>query len=374
MLQSIFEAIPDPRSKQGQRYELSYVLLFSIFAMLSQATSYRKIHTFISTHVEKLTTHFGLSWTRAPAYTTIRNIIQGLRPDDMEVAVQAATALMRDPASNGVTFLSGDGKKLRHSFDRFADRQAAEMFSLFAGDEGLILAHIDLAEKSSEIPVVQSLLETLELTDTIMTVDALHCQADTIKAASEHAVDVLVQVKANQPTLLEDCQRTASSAQPVDHYQEPVEKQRNRIESRTVDVFAPDQVTDTDKWGGAIQSIIKVFRDREVFDTQSKTWRDTSEISWYISTRLVDAETYCKGIRQHWGVENRNHYVRDVTLHEDASRIRVQPTVFARLRSLTLNILRVNHVKNISQEVYANALNFSRLFRYPELGLGMPPN
>ncbi len=84
----------------------------------------------------------------------------------------------------------------------------------------------------------------------------------------------------------------------------------------------------------------------------------------------VDA-LHCQGIRQHWGVENRNHYVRDVTLHEDASRIRVQPTVFARLRSLTLNILRANHVKNISQDVYANALNFSRLFRYPELGLGM---
>ncbi|MCP4397126.1 MAG: transposase family protein [bacterium] len=152
MLHSIFEAIPDPRSKQGQRDELSYVLLFSIFAMLSQATSYRKIHTFISTHVERLTIHFGLSWKRAPAYTTIRNIIQGLRPEDMEVAVQAATARMRDPESQGVTFLSGDGKKLRQSFDRFADRQAAEMFSLFASDEGLILAQVDLAETSSEIP------------------------------------------------------------------------------------------------------------------------------------------------------------------------------------------------------------------------------
>ncbi|MCP4403118.1 MAG: transposase family protein [bacterium] len=156
MLHSIFEAIPDPRSKQGQRDELSYVLLFSIFAMLSQATSYRKIHTFIDTHVERLTRHFGLSWKRAPAYTTIRNIIQGLRPDDMEVAVQAATASMRDPESQGVTFLSGDGKNLRQSFDRFADRQAAEMLTLFAGDEGLILAQVDLAETSSEIPVVQS--------------------------------------------------------------------------------------------------------------------------------------------------------------------------------------------------------------------------
>ncbi len=201
-----------------------------------------------------------------------------------------------------------------------------------------------------------------------MTVDALHCQGDTVNAANANMVDVLVQVKANQPTLLEDCQRTASSTPPVDHYQEPVETQRNRIESRTVDVFSPDQVTDSDKWGDAIQAMINVFRDREVFDTESKTWRDTSETSWDISTRLVDAETYCKEIRQHWGVENRHHSVRDVTLHEDASRIRVQPTVFARLRSLTLNILRVNHVKNIRHELYANALNFPRLFRDPELG------
>lgn len=158
-------------------------------------------------------------------------------------------------------------------------------------------------------------------------------------------------------------------SQPADVYQEPVTKTRNRIESRQVEVFTNFTLTDPAKWDDSIQRILKVSRTRIVFDTSSKTWNDTSETSWYISTTVLDAETYCRGIRQHWGVENRNHHVRDVTMHEDASRIRINPTIFARLRSLTLNILRVNKVTNICKELYENSLKFERLFRYPQLGL-----
>jgi len=66
-------------------------------------------------------------------------------------------------------------------------------------------------------------------------------------------------------------------------------------------------------------------------------------------------------IRAHWGVENRAHYVRDVTLGEDASRIRRKPGVMARIRSLALNVLRANGVQNISLALYANAVSFNQL-------------
>ena len=62
-----------------------------------------------------------------------------------------------------------------------------------------------------------------------------------------------------------------------------------------------------------------------------------------------------------WGIENRDHYVRDVTLGEDASRIRQKPGGMARIRSAALNILRVNGIQNVSQALYVNALNLDRL-------------
>jgi predicted transposase YbfD/YdcC len=69
-------------------------------------------------------------------------------------------------------------------------------------------------------------------------------------------------------------------------------------------------------------------------------------------------------IRHHWGIENRNHYVRDVTLFEDKSRIRIKPGHFARLRSFALNILRANGTENISKEIYINALSPNHALQY----------
>jgi predicted transposase YbfD/YdcC len=369
MLKSVFQSIKDHRSKQGQRYDLPHIMLFSLLAMLSNATSYRKIHSFVSIHFDTLKALCALPWKRAPAYTTVRNVLKGMSPETLENAVCHATQQMRMVPADGPRFLSCDGKTLRHSVDLFEDQPAVHLLSVFAQEESLILAQVDMTEKPNEIPLVQRLLRDAGLTNCVFTVDALHCQEDTLKAAKDSPNEVIVQVKTNQPNLFKDCQRTAETSQAKDVYQEPVTKAHGRIESRQVEVFTEFTLTDPAKWDDSIQSILKVSRTRLVFDTKTRDWKDTSETSWYISTTVLDAETCCQGIRQHWGVENRNHYVRDVTLQEDASRIRINPTIFARLRSLTLNILRINKVTNMCKELYENSLKFERLFRYPELGL-----
>jgi predicted transposase YbfD/YdcC len=83
-----------------------------------------------------------------------------------------------------------------------------------------------------------------------------------------------------------------------------------------------------------------VERKREIFDTKKKQWKNTDETVYYISTILLSAEEFCKAVRNHWGIENGNHHVRDVSMNEDKSRIRNNPGIFARLKSFALNILR----------------------------------
>jgi DDE_Tnp_1-associated len=169
--------IPDPRRAEGKLYQLPYVLLFSIFAIVSGANSYRGIRTFIKVHRRKLNKAFKISWKRPPAHTAIRYILQGLTAADVEKAFREHAAnLNLDAAVSGARVIAFDGKALKGSFDSFNDAKAKQVLSAFAVDTALVLAHIEIDEKSNEIPAVQKLLEELDVAGHIVTCDAMHCQ------------------------------------------------------------------------------------------------------------------------------------------------------------------------------------------------------
>ena len=113
-----------------------------------------------------------------------------------------------------------------------------------------------------------------------------------------------------------------------------------------------------------LESIIRVSRKRSKMNTRTKQYDTAEEQSFYISTKSLSAQEFHTAIRSHWGIENKNHYIRDVTMNEDASRIRNNPQIFSFLRSFALNILRYNNVKNIENERFKNTLDFSNILSY----------
>ncbi len=177
-LLDVLADVPDPRRAEGKLYKLPHVLLFSILAVVTGCNSYRGIVTFIDVHRRRLNVAFGLNWRRAPAHTAIRYILQGLDPAGVEAAFRRHAALLQAARSTpGQGSIALDGKTLRGSFDGFHDRTAAQVLSAFATDTALVLAHIDIAEKSNEIPAAQTLLAELGVArGAIVTLDALHCQ------------------------------------------------------------------------------------------------------------------------------------------------------------------------------------------------------
>jgi DDE_Tnp_1-associated len=179
-LLDVLAEVPDPRRAEGKLYTLPYVLLFSILAIVTGCNSYRGIVTFIGVHRRRLNAVFGLNWHRAPAHTAVRYILQGLDPAAVEAAFRRHAALLQAArATPGQGSVALDGKTLRGSFDKFHDRAAAGVLSAFATDTALVLAHVDIAEKSSEIPAAQVLLADLGVADgATVTLDALHCQKD----------------------------------------------------------------------------------------------------------------------------------------------------------------------------------------------------
>jgi len=176
----LLSQIPDPRRAQGKKWQLGPVLLATILAILSGATSYRKVHRFIETHRRPLNRAFGFGWRAAPAYSAVRTILHGLDGAEVErVFRRHAAGLSGDEADHEAASLpvvAIDGKTLRHSFDAFNDRKAAHVLSAFAVDDDLILGHLEVEEKSNEIPAAQAMIEALALEGRLFTLDAMHCQ------------------------------------------------------------------------------------------------------------------------------------------------------------------------------------------------------
>jgi DDE_Tnp_1-associated len=176
-LLAALEEIPDPRRRQGRRYTLAHLLLFSVLAVLAGATSYRGILVFIGVHRERLNAVFGAGLHRAPAVNTLRALFQALDPAELEAAFRNHARALHDgmPAS-GRHVIALDGKTLRRSFDHLHDRAAAHVLSAFAGEAALILAHREVRGAPDEVPAAQALIEDLGVRGALFTADALHCQ------------------------------------------------------------------------------------------------------------------------------------------------------------------------------------------------------
>ena len=130
-----------------------------------------------------------------------------------------------------------------------------------------------------------------------------------------------------------------------------------------METFAVDGRLGAD-WNGLILSVGRITRRTWHKDTKSGLWRQTEDVSFHACQTVLTAKRFGQAVRSHWAIENRNHYVRDVTLGEDASRIRTKPGHFSRFRSIALNIMRANGVTNIARELYVNALNVENMIGY----------
>ena len=175
---------------------------------------------------------------------------------------------------------------------------------------------------------------------------------------------MLVQVKENQPSLLRIIERISRTDTALSSSESFDDKRRSREESRKVDVFDASPTLEHTDWDGLIVRVIKVTRATLVRRAKDRSWELRFDISFYVCSAPITARKAADAIRGHWSIENRNHYVRDVAMLEDASRIRKNPGIFARARSFALNILRANGENNISQAMWDNVLDITRPLNY----------
>ena len=364
----MLSCVTDCRRGQAKRYRLANILMFCILGFVCGARSYKTLCSFIEERFALLQAAFPSTMKRAPAPSTLWRII-GLVDGTTLEAVFRRHAVSQHAALGGGPgeVVAHDGKSLRGSYDTASETKMSQLLRAFAVGTKIILGHVAIMVKSNEIPAMQALVRELGLAEVLCTADAMHCQIKTIEAVKASGGEALLQVKGNQPGLEAAFDALPVQHEPKDCHVETGTIRRNRQETRRVEVFQAGHLLDLpDDWQTHAVEAVRVTRTVLHKDVATGwKWRPTRDVAWYASTQNdSSAAYYAAAIRGHWGVENRVHYVLDVSMQEDASRIRKSPTILSILRSFALNILRFNKVNDVADALWRNAMNLNRVLAY----------
>jgi predicted transposase YbfD/YdcC len=332
-LTEVFEAVPDPRGTHGLRYDLPFLLTCLVAALLCNCDGSEAVAQWCRDHRCLLQEVFGPRLFLTPSGSLYRWLLPQLNAEAIERVlgrwVQATTTASADEP------LALDGKTVRGA--RSGEQAAPHLLAFVTHQSQETFFQVRVDEKTNEIPVAKEILPTLPIRARVCTADALHTHAEFLRLIHDLQAETLLTVKGNQPTLYADLQ--TYFADPQAHYvqAQTVDRRRGRCEVRTIKVSTEMNAYLAPTWPFVAQ-VAQLTR------TVTKAGHTTTEVVYLITTlppsqaspqRLLDLN------RGHWSIENRSHYVRDVSFGEDHSRLHSgnAPQILAALRNLVITLI-----------------------------------
>ena len=340
-----FSAIPEPRIKRCRRHELIDILFLSISAVLCGAEGWEEIEDFGHARLTWLKRFFPFE-NGIPKHDTIARVLSRLDPDALQNSFMSWINDACELTEGEVVAI--DGKTLRRSFKDGDRKSAIHMVSAWASQNNLILGQRKVDNKSNEITALPALLELLDIKGCIITIDAMGCQTAIAKTIIKQGADYILALKGNQGTLSNEVNHLFEQEklpQLKQQYYEEIDTGHGRNEKRCCRQIEIDReyLPESYRWP-KLNTIIEIKAVREI------SGNVTTEKRYYISSLPLNAKKAGQAVRQHWSVENKLHWVLDVTFREDESRIRRGngAEVMSTLRRITLNLLKINTTSKAS--------------------------
>jgi predicted transposase YbfD/YdcC len=338
-LRAVLAQVTDPRARRGVRHRLDTVLVLAVCAVLAGARSFVAVAEWAADCDPATRAELGMVGS-VPSESTFRRVLQRLDAEVFDAVCGAWAQQRTRPGVGRRRHLALDGKTLRGSGG--AAGPPRHLLAALAHHHGVVLAQVDVGAKTGESPQVPILLDGLDLTDAVITADALHAQRATATYLHARGAHYVLTVKRNQPTLFAQLRSLPWKQVPVGDRRR--DRAHGRVETRTVKVTA---IRTGIGFPHATQAIQVVRRRR------SRTGRWHTETAYAVTSlaaHQAGPADLGDAVRGHWKVENKLHWVRDVTFDEDRSQVRTGngPRVMASLRNLAITALRLTGVTNIA--------------------------
>lgn len=334
-----FSTIVDERMNRKKRHSLQNILIIAICSILCGADSWLAIETIGKAK---------LSWFRKflwlphgiPSHDTFARVFVWLDPKALQGILVKWTSELHDLVKGNTIAI--DGKKQRRSFDKTLGKSAIHVVTAFACESGIALGLTKVASKSNEITAIPELLDVVDVSGAVVTIDAMGCQTKIAEKIIDKKADYVLALKKNQFNIylqskilldsLKNMQQMPDhtrfhQTENVGHGRHEVRKYwiSNRVES----------IKGIERWKGA-KSIGCVESIRTINEKQ------TVETRYYITSIDLDVQAFARAVRNHWGIENSYHWILDVVFRADDNRMRLghSPENFAVLQAFALNLLK----------------------------------
>jgi predicted transposase YbfD/YdcC len=337
-IQDHFVKLTDPR-RRDVVYPLINVVVIAVCAVICGADDFVAIAEFGRMKREWLARFLDLR-SGIPSHDRFNAILAAIKPAEFEACLLSWIAALHDITAGQVVAI--DGKTLRRSFDTASSKSAIHMVSAWATANHISLGQVVVDAKSNEITAIPKLLQILEISGCLVTIDAMGCQTEIAQEIVKAGADYVLAVKGNQPTLHDGIKAFFNDhleddfARTKARRYETQEKGHGREENRSYVVCPiPEYLPDASRWA----------KLKAIGIALSETQRDGKlchEVRYYILSKYLSARGFANAVRQHWGIENRLHWQLDVTFQEDQCRIRKghADANFSILRRTTISLLK----------------------------------
>ncbi|WP_456377044.1 ISAs1 family transposase [Lutibacter sp.] len=345
---SIFSQLEDPRSHINKLHNLIDILLIGIISVICGAETWKQMVEFAKSKEEFLRTFLELP-NGIPSEDTINRVFTAIDSNQLEQCFIQWVSSIADLSSGQV--IAVDGKTIRGAKVK-GKKSPIHMVSAWACENNVVLGQVKTDEKSNEITAIPDLLDILDISRNVISIDAMGTQKEIAKKIIDKDADYILAVKGNQPQLLEQVQDEFrfSKQQEIDKNED---LGHGRIETRNCSVITDFQFIEKENEWKNLKAIIRIETIREFKNSDKEKEIATR---YYISSLKNNALYFQSAIRSHWAIENKLHWTLDVGFSEDASRKRAGNASqnYSVLLKIALNLLK--NEKTVKQGIKGKRL------------------